>query len=108
MIATATTTALLTPDAHGATWGPLIDGVWQASPDVDLFEVINPATGMPLASVAVGSSAGIDAAVASARRAFARDWRDRSPADRAGLLHEVAAHIREHVDEIAEMTTLET
>jgi acyl-CoA reductase-like NAD-dependent aldehyde dehydrogenase len=108
MIAPATPTAVLTPDAHGATWGPFIDGVWRASPDVDRFEVINPATGRPLASVAVGSSAGIDAAVASASRGFARGWGDRSLGDRAALLHEVAAHIRDHVDEIAEMTTLET
>src|ERR1700745_3120259 len=108
MIAPAVTTPLLSPDAHGAPWGPFIDGVWHASPDVDPFEVINPATGMPLASVAVASSPGIDAAVASASRAFAREWRAASPADRAALLHEVAAHIREHADEIAEMTTLET
>ena len=39
----------------------------------------------------------------SAERRFAEDWRWRSPRERGALMREVAARIREHVDELAEL-----
>jgi len=71
------------------------------------FEVIEPATGAPLAQVAACGEAEVDAAVAAARRAFEEDWRWHSPQERGALLKEVAARIREHADELATLLTRE-
>src|SRR5205823_1291021 len=49
----------------------------------------------------------VDAAVGSAGRRFAEDWRWRSPRERGALLREVAARIRDHVDELAELEARE-
>ncbi|ABM13684.1 aldehyde dehydrogenase family protein [Mycolicibacterium vanbaalenii] len=47
-----------------------IDGAWVAPIGTDAVEVINPATEQALGSVPGGTDADVDAAVASARRAF--------------------------------------
>ena len=91
-IDTRDTTTTLVPGATGAAWGSFIDGAWRANPNAERFEVINPATGKPLASVAVATQDDVDAAVASARRAFESDWRDLPPLERAALLHKLAAY----------------
>jgi acyl-CoA reductase-like NAD-dependent aldehyde dehydrogenase len=88
-------------------WGPFYDGRRQVANGTDRFEVLEAATGRPLASVAACGQADVDAAVDSARRAFELDWRLRSPAERAAAMHEVAAAIREHLDELAELLTRE-
>ena len=68
---------------------------------------IEPATGAPIARIAASGQAEVDAAVAGARRRFGEDWRWRSPRERGALMRKVAARIREHVDELAELEARE-
>jgi acyl-CoA reductase-like NAD-dependent aldehyde dehydrogenase len=86
--------------------GTFVDGAWVQAPG-DAFTVVEPATGSDLARVVNSDAGAVDAAVTGAQRRFAQDWRWRSPRERAGLLREVAARIREHVDELAELEARE-
>ncbi len=83
-----------------------INGAWVAPATATSREVINPATGAPFASVAMGSSADVDAAVAAARAAlpaFAA-W---SKTARVALLERILAIYTERVDEFADAIRLE-
>ncbi|MBX4922334.1 aldehyde dehydrogenase [Rhizobium lentis] len=71
------------------------------------FIVQDPATGEDIAEVQAADAALVDKAVQDARRAYENDWRQRSPRERAQLLQKVAAKIRDHVDELAELEALE-
>ncbi len=78
-----------------------LDGRWQPALGGQTYESINPATGAPWAIAAAAGSADVDAAVASARRAF-RDgpWPRMSFAQRAEILSRVADMLIEHQDEL--------
>ncbi|MFL5871780.1 MAG: aldehyde dehydrogenase family protein [Solirubrobacterales bacterium] len=87
--------------------GTFVDGSWVDAPGADAFTVVEPATGAELARVAISDQAAVDAAVIGAQRRFAEDWRWRSPRERGALMREVAARIRDHVDELAELEARE-
>jgi acyl-CoA reductase-like NAD-dependent aldehyde dehydrogenase len=87
--------------------GAFVDGSWIEPIEAESFAVVEPATGEELARIAASGRAEVDAAVASAQRRFAEDWRWRSPRERAAMLREVAARIRDHVDELAELEARE-
>lgn len=70
------------------------------------IDVVNPATGESIERVGVHSREGVDAAVGAARRGFA-EWQGFAGLDRAEVLHELAARMRAHADELAEIMTLE-
>lgn len=83
-----------------------IAGEWVPAVDGGEFVSCDPATGEALASVADGTAADVDAAVAAARSAFeASDWRDLAPAARARILWRIGDLIDEHADELAELET---
>ena len=83
-----------------------INGQFTAGASTDVIEVRNPATEEMLDAVPRGTPQDVEAAVSAARAAF-EGWR-RTPAnERARLLHEVAARIRAHWDEIVRLLTLE-
>jgi acyl-CoA reductase-like NAD-dependent aldehyde dehydrogenase len=90
-------------------WRAFIDGSWvpAGDPAGGAFDVLEPATGELLARVAAASDAVTDQAVVSARRAFEQTWRHTTPRERARLLREVAAVIREHAGELAELEARE-
>src|SRR6478735_318685 len=88
-------------------WGAFIDGAFKPGPGAGRFDVLEAATGTPLAAVANSTAADIDAAVASARRAYDNVWGIMSPRERAALMREVAARIRAHGAELAELTARE-
>jgi acyl-CoA reductase-like NAD-dependent aldehyde dehydrogenase len=94
-------------DATTQRAGVFIDGAWREGSGDDSFTVTEPATGADLARIESSSPQDVDAAVASAKRRFAEDWRWRSPRERGTLMREVAARIREHVDELAELEARE-
>ncbi len=71
------------------------------------FEIVDPATGQPLESVALASSEDVDRAVAAAERAFA-SWRATSPAARAGLLLALADDIEQRKDALADIESRNT
>jgi acyl-CoA reductase-like NAD-dependent aldehyde dehydrogenase len=87
--------------------GAFVDGSWIEPGGAEPFAVVEPATGEELAWVAASGQAEVDAAVAGAGRRFAEDWRWRSPRERGALMREVAARIRENVDELAELEARE-
>jgi acyl-CoA reductase-like NAD-dependent aldehyde dehydrogenase len=94
-------------DATTQRAGVFIDGAWREGSGDDSFTVTEPATGADLARIESSSPQDVDAAVASAKRRFAEDWRWRSPRERGTLMREVAARIRDHVDELAELEARE-
>ncbi|SHG76054.1 phenylacetaldehyde dehydrogenase [Kaistia soli DSM 19436] len=86
----------------------LIDGAWVEPTGGASFASIDPATGATLAEIAEGTAADVDAAVASARRAFESDvWRGMSPTDRGRLLFRIADLIEANADAMAEIETLD-
>ena len=89
-----------------APHGLLIGGEWQAASAT--FETLDPATGKLLAPVARADAAAIDRAVAAARVALdSGAWPAMTPMDRAKLLWKIADHLEAHIDELAELETLD-
>ena len=106
--ATETPTTSEPRDAEmGSRPGTFVAGAWSEAPGAETFTVTEPATGAALAMVETSSPADTDAAVADAKARFAEDWRWRSPRERAALMRAAAAHIRAHVDELAELEARE-
>ncbi|WP_165679316.1 aldehyde dehydrogenase family protein, partial [Metapseudomonas otitidis] len=56
-----------------------IGGTWQEAASGRRFRVENPADESPIAEVAQGAAADVDAAVAAARAAFEGPWRRETP-----------------------------
>jgi acyl-CoA reductase-like NAD-dependent aldehyde dehydrogenase len=82
----------------------LIDGARVASADGRTFQTNEPATGEPLAVVALAGPEDVNRAVAAARRAFDDGPWPRWPAGRrARALLKVAELIRQRVDALAEL-----
>jgi len=82
-----------------------IDGESVAS--AELYDNIDPATGLSLGPVARGGSDEVDRAVAAARLASTR-WRDTSPAARATLLTRIADLIDQNHQRLARMESEDT
>src|ERR1700689_1119919 len=86
----------------------LIGGQWLDAQSGKTFETYNPATGEVLAHVAEGDRAGINQAVAAARKAFeSGPWPDMSPAERGRLLWKLSDLVEQHHEELAELETLD-
>ncbi|KAF1986942.1 aldehyde dehydrogenase [Aulographum hederae CBS 113979] len=71
------------------------------------FQSISPSTGKPLADVHTATHQDIDAAVASASKAF-QSWSSTPAIERSRILHRAALRLRERNDELAEMETADT
>ncbi len=71
------------------------------------FAVVNPATGIEVARAAEGDAADVDAAVQDADRAQ-KAWAKVPARKRGALVHQCAALIRAHQDELARLIALET
>ena len=71
-------------------------------PEEPVYPVLDPATGKPLAEVAMAAQADVDTAVAQALRAFPA-WRDVAPGDRARLLRRFAARVDEEIEALARL-----
>lgn len=89
-------------------WRNFIDGEWVDGATGERILIDNPATGEPIAEVARAMPADVDRAVAAARRSFAsRALLDMPPAERGQLMFEVARHLGEMTEEIAELECLD-
>jgi len=80
--------------------GLVIGGDRVAAAEGETFEVINPATGTALASVASAGVEDVDRAVAAATAAYEK-WGALSPVTRGRHLHRFAALVEEHGEELA-------
>jgi betaine-aldehyde dehydrogenase len=83
-----------------------IDGAWVDSASGQTIEVTDPATEEVLDAVPAGTSEDVERAVAVANAAFPA-WRRVTAVERAPMLHEAAAKMREHFDESTRLLTLE-
>ena len=82
----------------------LIDGRFTDSLDGTTFTALDPTTNRPLAEVAAGKSADVDAAVNAARRAFDEGvWPRLSATERAKTLRRIATTLRDHAAELIEL-----
>ncbi|WP_428102396.1 aldehyde dehydrogenase family protein [Candidatus Rariloculus sp.] len=82
----------------------LIDG--EPRQGAEHLDVINPAYGRVFARCPAAGSSELDKAVAAAKRAFGT-WRHTSYEQRAALIKELAAALREHQGPLAELLTRE-
>ncbi len=79
-----------------------INGEWRESSDGQRRDVINPATGEVVSSIAWATTADVDAAVAAARAAFDKgEWSGLSGRERSRILLRVSQIMRERSDELA-------
>lgn len=86
----------------------LIDGDWLPASDGATFTTIDPATGTTLAEVARGTAPDVDRAVRAAKAALsAGPWHDMRPADRGALLWRIADLMTDHLDDLAQLETLD-
>src|SRR5580704_7201372 len=86
----------------------LINGKWVDSASGKTFATYNPATGEVLANVAEGDREDIDRAVKAARAAFETGkWSKTSPAARARMMWKLADLLEEHLEEFAQIESLD-
>lgn len=93
--------------ARRPLWGPFIGGRFVDVSGPDTFDVVEPARAQILATVVAASDEIVDDAVLDSRRAYEDVWRALSPKERGALLRQVAARVRDHADEIAEICARE-
>lgn len=86
----------------------LIDGKWVPAVSGKTLDVTNPATGELLAQVAEGDREDIDRAVAAARRAFeSGTWSKMTTSERGKMIWRLADLLETHLDEFAELESLD-
>ncbi len=83
-----------------------IDGIWGDAITQRRFTVYNPATGEPLTTVPEGDAQDTQIAIDAAHRALPA-WRALTANARSEILARWAALLRQHVDDLARLMTLE-
>ena len=83
-----------------------INGVWIAPKSSLAMPVLNPATELQIGSVALGSAADVDTAVAAANLAFV-SYSQTSKADRLVLLHRLMAVTQSRFEDLAQAMSME-
>src|SRR5580765_1803499 len=84
-------------------YGLFINGELVEPQSGELRELTEPATGEPLARVAMGGEADIDSAVDAARAALDGPWGKTPPTERSRLLHALADALVANRKELAEL-----
>jgi len=88
-------------------WQNYIDGAW-ADGGAGRIDVINPGTGQKLAEHALADERDVDRAVQAARRVhLSGALSDLRPVERGRMVQAMGRYLLEHIDEIAEVLTLE-
>lgn len=83
-----------------------IDGIWRNGSEGVSEEVVNPATGEVIANLPHASRSDLDEALTSSSQAF-KKWKRVSAHDRANLLKNVAALLRDRSETISQVLTCE-
>ncbi len=85
-----------------------INGQWVDAASGRTFETPNPATGETLARVAEGDAEDINRAVKAARTAFeSGPWSRLTPSERGRIIWRIGDLILEHVEELAQLESLD-
>lgn len=79
----------------------LIGGTWKPPQAGETLPLENPSTGAPLARIARGQAADIDAAVTAAHAARAGDWGRMTATERGRILTRIGEKVAEHADKLA-------
>ncbi|MEX0777146.1 MAG: aldehyde dehydrogenase family protein [Phycisphaeraceae bacterium] len=86
----------------------MINGQWLDAASGETFDVFDPATGNVIAKVAAGDKADIDKAVKAARQAFDEGpWRRLTASQRGRLVWKLGDLIEEHLEELAQLESLD-
>jgi phenylacetaldehyde dehydrogenase len=107
--------SLIAPKTHGAlaflarrSHRMLIGSDWVEAASGETLEAINPATGEVLGRFPSGDTPDVDRAVASCRAALTTGaWPAMTPAARSRILWRIGDLIDAHIDELAELETLD-
>jgi aldehyde dehydrogenase (NAD+) len=83
-----------------------IDGKWVGPTNPQDFDVINPATEEPIATISLGSTADVDKAVAAAKRAF-ESYSESSVEQRLALLQQIIEVYKAKSEEMAQTISQE-
>ncbi len=83
-----------------------IDGAWVNASGPSTFEVMNPATNLPLSKLSLATKQDLDLALAAAAKGF-KVWRKVSAYERGKILKKAADLLRARVDTIAPIMTME-
>ncbi|MGC2529557.1 MAG: aldehyde dehydrogenase family protein [Candidatus Acidiferrum sp.] len=83
-----------------------IDGEWVGPAKAHDFNVINPATEEPIATISLGTAADVDVAVAAAKKAF-ESYSETTLDQRLAFLHRIIAVYESKLDEMAETISQE-
>jgi betaine-aldehyde dehydrogenase len=94
--------SVVLPEARGLFYG----GAWHEALNGGSVDVLSPATGETLCSIADGGPADADRAVAAAREGF-KVWRAVLPLERGRILREAAAVLRRNGRELAALDAID-
>ena len=92
--------------SYDADLALFINGSWKIGEGRDLFPVVDPASGATIGEVPMASPADLDEALAAADQGF-KLWRAAPAEQRGAVLKKAAALLRERVEPIARLLTLE-
>ncbi|HVX30988.1 MAG TPA: aldehyde dehydrogenase family protein [Nitrolancea sp.] len=85
----------------------LINGQFVPAASGETFDTLNPSTNEPIGRIAKAGIEDVNRAVAAAREAFDHGpWRTMTPVERGKRMHKVADLLRERLEEIARLETL--
>ena len=98
--------ALVWLDRYKRKLGHFIGGTFRPPTEGTYFDTLDPSTGEPLAAVAQGSPADIDAAVKAARGALL-EWQSLSSHARARYLYALARQVQKHSRRLAVLETMD-
>ena len=93
-------------NGYDADLALFINGSWKIGEGRDLFAVIDPASGQAIGEVPMASPADLDEALDAADKGFVL-WRATPAEQRAAVLKKAAALLRERVEPIARLLTME-
>ena len=97
-----------TPAARVRQTQLFIDGQWVPAKSGKTFTTVDPATEEPIADVAEGDSADVDAAVRAARKAFDEGpWPRMNARERGRLMHRLCDLIEAEIDDLATLESLD-
>ncbi|WP_227356554.1 aldehyde dehydrogenase family protein [Haladaptatus salinisoli] len=91
----------------GVTFGVVVDGASRAAAADETFAPDDPAIAAPIADVARGRRKDVDDAVAAATAAYEGEWGRTTPMERGDAIREWTDVLRDHLDELALLETLE-
>src|SRR6266436_3570847 len=98
--------ALVWLDRRARKLGHFIGGSFRPPAEGVYFDTLDPSTGEPLAAVAQGSAADIDAAVKAARVALP-EWQSLTPHARSRYLYALARQVQKHSRRLAVLETMD-